>query len=430
MEYLLFVVWLVFFAWLITKIRFFANSGLNQSQVIIVFLMKVMAGILYGWIGIYYGSLAQMVDTWNFHYNSIQEYHLLRTNPHEYFINLFRDPYEGGLLNFFGSSDSFWNDLKSNAMVKILSVFDILSFGYYYVNVIFYSFITLFGPIAFFRIMNDVFPGRKLAIAFAVFMVPSFLYWTSGIHKDGLLFTGIALIAYNIYFGLKAQKIGVKGIAMILLGFLIILVFRNFMLVIILPAILAWLLAAKWHKYSLAIYAVVYLFFITFFFTIRFVNPKWDFPQVVVNKQEAFKKLKGNSDIPTKNLQPNAISFLENIPQALTLSTIRPYPGEVNHILPLAAALEVDLLLLLVVIFLLFRTNGSRSKNFIYFCIFFSFSMLLTIGYTVNFLGAIVRYRSIIIPFLITPLIAQIDWKRLSNAFLQNIKIKNNINNN
>ena len=61
MEYLLFVAYLVTFAWLVTKVKFFTRSGITQSQLIILFLVKVMAGIFYGWIGIYYSSLAQML---------------------------------------------------------------------------------------------------------------------------------------------------------------------------------------------------------------------------------------------------------------------------------------------------------------------------------------------------------------------------------
>jgi hypothetical protein len=199
------------------------------------------------------------------------------------------------------------------------------------------------------------------------------------------------------------------------------------MIVIIAPALLAWLLAAKWPKYGLAIFAGVYTFFIVLFFTVRYINPDWDFPQAVVNKQEAFMQLKGNSYVPIKKLQPNVISFLENVPQAFTLSTVRPYPKDVKHILSLAAAVEIDLLLLLAVLFFLFRTNGAQSKNFLYFCVFFSFSVLLTIGYTVNFLGAIVRYRSIVIPLIMVPVVAQIDWKRLGALFFNNIKSKNNV---
>ncbi|MFI5133903.1 MAG: hypothetical protein ACHQEB_06175 [Chitinophagales bacterium] len=429
MEYLLFVGWLILFAWLVTKIRFFKRSGLSDPQIIIIFLLKVMAGIFYGWIGLYYGNLAQMSDTWSLHYSSIQEYHLLHDNPHEYFTNLFRDPYEGGILKFLGSNESYWNDLKGNVLIKILSIFNIFSLGHYYVNVIFYSFITMFGPMAVYRVMNDVFPGRKIAVLLAAFLVPSFLYWTSGIHKDGLIFTGIAIVAYNIYLGLKEKKFGIKRMLIIFLGLLTILVLRNFLIIIIAPAIIAWVLANKWPKYGLAIFGAVYILFAVLFFTARYINPRFDFPQAVVTKQQEFMQLKGGSFVPMKELQPTVISFLENTPQAFTLSTIRPYPGDVRHILSLAAATEINLLLLMFILFLFFRKDGIRSRTFIYFCIFFSFSVLLTIGYTVNFLGAIVRYRSIIIPLLVVPMAAQINWSRLSSLFINNIKIKNNVSN-
>ena len=122
MEYLLFVAYLVLFAWLVTRVKFFTRSGLSHSQFVILFLLKVMAGIFYGWMGLYYGNLAQMLDTWGYHQIGIIEYHTLSTNPHEYFTNLFHNPYPAGWGNFFGSTDSYWNDLKGNIFVKLLSV--------------------------------------------------------------------------------------------------------------------------------------------------------------------------------------------------------------------------------------------------------------------------------------------------------------------
>jgi hypothetical protein len=427
LEYLLFVGYLILFAWLVTKVKFFSRSGLSNPQLVIVFLLKVMAGIFYGWIGLYYGNLAQMVDTWGFHYNSIQEYHLLYNNPHEYFTNIFRNPYEGGVSKFFDSNDSYWNDLKGNVVIKVLSVFNILSFGHYYVNVIFYSFITLFGPIAIYRVMIDVFPARKLPILMATFLVPSFLYWTSGIHKEGLIFTGISVVLYCIYFGIKEKRFGIQRLLCLATGLLLILVLRNFLIVIIIPAILAWLLADRWPKYGLAIFVTLYLLFGILFFNVRYINSRLDFPQAVVNKQQDFMKLQGGTIIPIKELQPNAISFLKNTPQAINLSAIRPYPSDVHHILSLAAAIEIDILLLIFVLFLFWRTNDLQSRNFVYFCIFFSLSLLLAIGFSVNNLGAIVRYRSVIIPLLVVPMAAQIDWRRLNNFFVNNIKNKNNI---
>ncbi|HEX6194096.1 MAG TPA: hypothetical protein VFZ42_17100 [Chitinophagaceae bacterium] len=426
MEYLLFVVYLIVFAWLVTRMRFFNRSGLSQPQLIIIFLLKVLAGIFYGWIGRYYGGLAQMADTWGFHQNGIIEYNLLLTNPSEYFTNLFYNPYAGGFEKFFNADESYWNDLKANAFIKILSIFNIFSFGNYYVNVVFYSFVSLFGPVAIYRVMTDVFPAKKIPVMLATFLVPSFLYWTSGIHKDGLIFLGISLIVYHLYFGWKENKYGVKRIAGILLGLLLLLMLRNFILVVILPAVVAWILANRSSRPGLFTFGAVYVAFIILFFTIRYIKPEFDFPKAVVTKQQEFMKLKGNTSIEIEELQPTAISFLKNIPVAFTLSTIRPYPGDVRHILSLAAAAEINLLLLFFLAFLFLRSNGMQSKNFVYFCVFFSFSLLLAIGFSVNNLGAIVRYRSVLIPLLVVPMAAQIDWKRLNTFFFNGIKTKTN----
>jgi cadmium resistance protein CadD (predicted permease) len=101
----------------------------------------------------------------------------------------------------------------------------------------------------------------------------------------------------------------------------------------------------------------------------------------------------------------------------------------VRHILSLAAATETDLLLLLFLVFLFFpnkRNNQNRPVIFIYFCLFLSFSVLITIGYSVNNIGAIVRYRSIILPLLLTPVFCQINWQRINKLISNNISTKNN----
>lgn len=425
MEYLLFAVYLILFVWLVTRVSFFKQSGLSDSQLVIIFLLKVMAGIFYGWIGLYYSNVAQMSDTWGFHYNSISEYQLLGSNPRAYFTNLFQNNYEHGYSRFLAGSESYWNDLKANSFVKFLSLFNILSFGNYYVNVIFYSFITLFGPVAIYRVMQVAYPNKKIQVILATFLVPSFIYWTSGIHKDGLVFTGLGLVIYHIYFGLE-KKFTLKRILFILLGLLMILALRNFLIIILLPALAAWVLAYRYRRQAIWIFSGAYLLFGIIFFSLQLLGPKFDFPQAVVDKQEEFMKLQGSSSVPMRRLEPTTASFLLNAPQAINLSLVRPYPSDVRHLLSLAAAAEINFLLLLFLVFLIYRSLGKRDHVFLYFSIFFSFSLLLSIGYTVNFLGAIVRYRSIVFPFLVVPVVCGIDWRKLLQLGAGNIKNKNN----
>jgi len=430
LEYVLFAVYLVLFAWLTTKTKFFRRSGLSKPQLIIIFLLKVMAGIFYGWVGIYYGNHAQMVDTWSYHYSSIQEYKLLFQNPSEYMVNLFHDPYSGGVFRFFGTEDSYWNDLKGNSFIKILSIFNIFSFGNYYTNVIFYSFITMFGPVAIYRIMNDVYPGKKWQLVVSVFLIPSFLYWTSGLHKEGVIFLGFSLVILNFYLGFKRKTFSLANILFIVLGLLIVLVFRNFLIIILIPALVAWFFAYKFSKKPLTVFGICYIFFVIFFFTAKNISASLDFPEVVVTKQKEFASLHGNSSVPMKKLEPSFTSFVVNMPQTLSLSILRPYPSDVRHILSLAAATEADTLLLLFLIFLFFpnkRNNQRQPMIFIYFCLFLSFSVLITIGYSVNNIGAIVRYRSIILPLLLTPLFCRINWQKINKLVFSNINVKNNV---
>ncbi|RYD94767.1 MAG: hypothetical protein EOP50_09030, partial [Sphingobacteriales bacterium] len=124
MSYLLFLIYLLLFMWLLRKISFFRNSGLSQTQVQIVFLLKVFAGILYGWVGIYYTNKGQIVDTWWLHDQALKEQPLLRHDPVTFVTDLFRNNYSHGFGRFLSSRNSWWNDLHSNLFIKCLAVLD------------------------------------------------------------------------------------------------------------------------------------------------------------------------------------------------------------------------------------------------------------------------------------------------------------------
>ena len=383
-----------------------------------------MAGILYGWIGVYYGEMAQMVDTWGYHYESLKEYELLISSPKQFLSNIFQNSYNDGYTKFLAAENSWWNDLKGTFFVKILAIFNLASFGNYYVNVIFYSFISMFGPIALYRVMKDVFPDKKIPILLSTFLVPSVLYWTSGVHKDGIIFFGLMFAIYHLYFGFQQNRFSILRNLSILFGLLLVLVLRNFMIIPVLPAIFAWVLAERLKKKPVYVFSAVYLLFIIVFFAARFLHPRLDLPEAVVVRQEAFLSLGGGSAVDVQKLEPTFLSFLSNAPQSFALSVIRPYPSDVKHLLSLAASIEINFLLLIFLIFLFWRKRGSSTTPFLLFCVFLSFSVLMMIGYTVNILGAIVRYRSIVLSLLVVPMAAKIDWSKVSRLFFGNIRNK------
>ena len=423
----MFAAYLVLVAWLVTRVKFFTNSGLSKSQLVILFLLKVMAGIFYGWIGVYYGEMAKMIDTWWYHYESLHETQLLKNDPTEFFSNLFRNSYEGGYTKFLSTHNSWWNDVKANFLIKIMAIFNLLSFGHYYVNVIFYSFITLFGPVAMFRVMKDVFPERRQIVLLTCFLIPSFLYWSSGLHKEGLIFVGLTLMVYHFYFGFKENRFTTTRIFFILFGFLLVLILRNFVIVTLTPPLIAWVLSRRLKWKPVFTFSGIMLIFVIIFFTGKYLSPKLDFPQAVVTRQQEFLRMSGGSTVPVTPLEPTLSSFISNTPHAIAMSMLRPYPSDVRHLLSLAAALEINVILLLFLVFLVWRKGRTRVSAFMLFSIFFSFAILMMAGFTVNNLGAIVRYRSPVLPFLVIPMMALIDWERLRRLVFNDINLKNNI---
>jgi hypothetical protein len=381
-----------------------------------------MAGIFYGWIGIYYGQMAQMIDTWAYHVESLQEYKLLISHPVDFFTSLFRNNYEGGYTNFLTSHNSWWNDVKANFFIKVMAVFNLFSFGNYYINVIFYSFLSLFGPVAIYRVMKDIFPSKKTPVLIATFLVPSFLYWTSGLHKEGLIFLGLSLIIYHFYFGLKENKFPAYRILLITIGFLLVIILRNFLALALFPPLIAWLSCRKIQLKPVIVFTAVFALFLTLFFTIKYIAPGIDPPNSVVTKRQEFIQLQGHSSVAVNELRPTFKSFLKNAPQAFSLAILRPYPSDVQHLLSLAAAIEISVILLLFLVFLFWRKNGIPLSPVLLFCLFFSLGVVFMIGFSVNNLGAIVRYRSIVFPLLIAPMAAKINWERINQLIFQNIK--------
>ncbi|RYY39444.1 MAG: hypothetical protein EOO08_10465 [Chitinophagaceae bacterium] len=415
MTYLLFFLYLLLFIWLLRKIPFFRNSGLTQRQVQIVFLLKVLAGIIYGWIGLLYSTPENPVDTWWLHYQGLKEQTLLHASPGKFVYDLFRNNYSHGFGRFLSSRNSWWNDLHSNLFIKCLALLNEITRGNYFVNVLFFAFATMAGPVGLFRIFHQLYPDRKRLVFAGAFLVPSYLFWTSGIFRDAPVALALGMIIYCFFMGLR-EKWKIRYVVTILVGLFILLVFRNYLVVVLLPALVGWWIAARSRRNPLFVFAIIFTVYGLLFFCTRYFIPALNFPQMAVEKQEDFFTLIGNSMIRAPKLEATAASFAANAPHALSLLVLRPWPGDAYNGFILLASLETYLLLALF-LWWIWKHRKGRTDVFVAFCLFFSLTLFLMIGFTVNFLGAMVRYRSLVLPLLVTPMLGTILLPRK----LQNI---------
>jgi hypothetical protein len=410
----LFVFYLLLFSFIITRPRFIKWSGLSKGQILAIFAVKILAGVAYGLVMQYYYVYENnFVDTLRFQQSSLEELKILKHSPADFFSGM-ENNYPHGFKGFLSSYNSWWNDIHDTVFIKFLTLVNLVSGGYYYVNVIFFAFIFFVATILLYRIFAASFPDNKNAVLIGCFLVPSVLFWTSGIHKDGMVLVGLALVTGNFYHMLKNNRATLRYLLFILSGLLILLLIRNFILVILIPALLVWTISHFINRGHLKVYVISYILFAGFFFLSGSINEKIDLPKAVARKQYEFLVLKGNSEIPVKNLEPNAVGFLTSFPKAAELVMLQPLPDRITNLFVIPAMIEVLLIAVCFLLFIFFHRSRPLTP-FILFCLFFGITYLLAIGYTVNILGAIVRYRSLAYPFLISPMLAFTDWGRIKS---------------
>ena len=417
MTFLLFLFYCIVFCWLITRIRFFKESGLSARILITLFLLRILVLIINCYVNLYYVPVSDSVIL---NKMGIDEFHLLFQNPHEYLVNIFHTNSPEAYSRLLDDSHSFWNNLRTNVILKMLSIFNFFSFKSFLINTLFFNFLVFFGFVALYKTFIRIFPNHFYQLITCIFLLPSALYFSSEIHRDGLILLSLAMVVYHLFFILNEHHNSWKRLMLVSLFLLLIFFLRNFVFIALTPALVAWILSKKFPKHSIFWFALVYVFSAILFFCSGLIYPRANLPAYVTARQQSFIEIgkAGNSTIEVAPLQPDFKSFLVNAPKALDHALLRPYLTA-KGIQYIPFALEICLIEILFLLFVFFRKKKIFIDPVIYFGVFFSFTMMLMTGYTVPILGAIVRYRSIYLIFLLIPIVCYTDWQTLWKIFLK-----------
>ncbi len=367
---------------------------LSFKEASLAFVAKIAVGCLYGYFFLhYYGG----DDTWLYHNESLKEFALLKTDPLHFFINdIFPNGYKTNqLYTIFDSSDSFAKDLEYTLLIKLLAIFDLFSGGRYYVNVIFYNIIVFGGSYSLFKTLSTKYPNKRLLWLIFIFYFPPLLFWTSGIRKDGICFAIICGLIYQLYFLFEKRK-SVKHLIYAGLLFFILFLLRNYLALSFIPISISYALSKK-SKYPWLSFFIVSAVCITAFFLTSLLSDSFDLPQKMADRQHSFLTLSGNSYLPIDTLSGNPGSYCKIFPQAINHVFFRPYITEAKGLLYLFSFIE-NLFFYFFLIFSFIKISSSWktvvNDPLMLSFILIAFSNYIIIGYTVPFLGAIVRYKS------------------------------------
>jgi predicted neutral ceramidase superfamily lipid hydrolase len=121
--------------------------------------------------------------------------------------------------------------------------------------------------------------------------------------------------------------------------------------------------------------------------------------------------LDGKTKMVVPPLENSPKSFISFFPFALKTMLIEPIPSSNNSLAQNISAVENYCYILIGLILLFFISTQKINSPLILSFLTIAFLLYLIIGYTVCFSGAIVRYRSIILPFSILPFVLMVFGK-------------------
>ena len=421
--------------------NFFALEGISKRSLSIIFLLKIICGTALWAIYTFYYTNRATADIYKYFDASKIMFDALKTNP-THFLKMLSGignntpeflPYYDK-MNYWSRQieSSIYND--SHTIIRFNTLLRFFSLGYYHVHTVFICFLSLTGLTAIYKTFYPVLNDKKSELFFVIFLLPSVLFWGSGVLKEGLILFTLGMFVY--FFG---QLFKIKAVLICLLAGLLLALSKFYVWITIMPGLLFLLWVNKSSGRHTA------LKFVIVFALLGFLGLNIDkftsiqSPLVTLSqKQIEFNKLANgtvtdafNKPIPipesvTKinTLEPTFTSLIKNSPQAFTNTFFRPFIWELNSPMMLLAGIENLVILLFIIVCILFIKPLSQIRwEYVLFCLSFVYIQFLIIGSTTPIIGAIVRYKVPALPFLLIAFLLILDKEKIVKKFPFYLKI-------
>ena len=413
MEVILTTAYGLLFYYLIRKNNFFKLDSSVAWLPAALFLLKCISGIILGLIYTLYYTNHNDTDTFKFFTDSKIMFDSLYSHPRDFF-KMFTGidgksqelyPYYEK-MNSWLNTNLIFNDNKT--IIRLNAFFRFFSLGYYNVHVIFINFISFTGLFCLYKAFILYSPDKKRELLISIFLIPSVLFWGSGLLKDSILLTGFGFLIYSFTLILK-KGITFKRVIMFMIGLIILSVTKTYVIAIVLPGLIAWWISkqSKTRTVLLTFMLVYSLYFLVAFNLYRF-NSDYNIAALIFYKQKNFIDLgtiHNASMISFPRIECSAVSILKNSPIAFSNTLFRPFLTDVHGNPMIFLSAMENIMILFLIIACLISARKIKTDPIVIFNIIFIILLFVLIGMISPVLGAIVRYRIIALPCLMFVLI-------------------------
>lgn len=414
-------------------VRPHVTDGVNKKYFFPALTFKISGAIA---LGLLYQFYYDGGDTYNFHtIGSRLIWEAFWESPGKGFdLLLSRGDYLAETYSY-ASKIYFYQDQSSFFVIRIATLFDLLTFSSYSGTAVFFALFSFVGSWAFFTAMYRQAPQLHFQTALAILFIPSVIFWGSGLLKDTVTFSCLGLMTYSIsnIFIRRHQKTG--SIILLLLSAWIIFSVKKYILLCFLPAALLWIYADRLSKIrsiilkALIIPIIAILLVGTGYYSIILIgmdDPRYSLDKIAMTAQITaydigfYSGKDAGSGYSLGELDGTFTNMISKAPQAINVSLFRPYLWEIRNPLMFFSAVESFFFLGLT----LYAIAKSRSNIFsamanpvVVFCFVFSLTFAFAVGVSTFNFGTLSRYKIPLLPFYALGIIYLLNYSNKDKKF-------------
>jgi hypothetical protein len=414
--YLLFA----FLILIVIKKRFIQDE-IDKYFIIKAFYLKIIGGFAAGLLYIFYYNGGD--TTFYFEATKLVS-NYLSSNPFDFFYIFFSSNLKNtdnfDILKII-SQNPYLKETSTYTVIKLCSFFNLFCFNSFFAIIISCATFSYICSWSFYKAISSLYPELKKKFGYAIFFMPSAIFWGSGIFKDTFTLGAIFLLLYSFIYLFIIRKVSFLALVSFLFSLYLLKSIRSFFLITILPFLVFWFFQHNFNRIKniglKIVIAPIFIVILVGFVVVgtQLLNEYFveldaeKFQDKLMGFQSWHTTLKGSAYSLGK-MDYTLTGYLKKFPAAVNVTFFRPYITEVNKPTIFLSFLQA-LFFIFFTIFIIFRYNfirflGQLLKSYdaialLGFSLFFAFITGLT---SYNF-GALDRYK---IPCLSTYIISLI----------------------
>jgi len=413
----------------------FRHSGLSQRGLSVLFSIKLVFGIALLLVYTFYYTDRGAADIYKYYDDAEEICAHMSTHPGATFKVITALGYDSAdadiryvLANthHFDKKDGGFLESNHHLIIRANAILHFFSYGSIYIHTLIFCFLSFIGAVALYRALLPFFEegsGRILVIP--VFMIPSVLFWSSGLLKETLVMLCLGTLIFAAMKVLEARNL-IANIILTALSLHFLYLTKPFLAISF--VISFYLMVTFFFKGYIRIISTLIATLVVIWFLYAHHTFICEILESVISKRNEFVALglkKGAHSLLDETIYPvTCTQPLMLLPGGMYNMFMQPFIWSHGLFDKLSGLENLLVLAFTAVLFFFFKRPRRTKLQLAVFCLSFFLLNYALIGVTVPIVGALVRYKVFGLMFYITLILTCIDLDKFIST-IKNIKVLN-----